>query len=284
MQHNINKISIFLEIFPNIKKLVGKKIVIKCGGSILSNEIYLNQLTKDIACLHFFGVKVIIVHGGGNEISEMCKFYNIPTKFIEGQRITCKETMNIVQLSLHGKTNRNLINSFIKNEVNAVGISGQDSFTIKASKRNEQLEFVGNIKKINTSLIEYLLLGNYLPVISSIGINSSGIAYNINADIAAAEVAAALKVDQFIIISDVDGIYNDINDLNSKIPIIYSNEVLKGLEKNDFKDGMIPKLEACIIAIKNNVSFTHIINGKNQHSLLLSLLTNQEIGTRVIPS
>jgi acetylglutamate kinase len=283
MNHNINNISALKELFPNIKNLVGKKIVIKCGGSILSNESYLNQITSDIAFLYFFGIKIVIVHGGGNEISEMCKLYNIPTKFINGQRVTSKETMDIVQLSLHGKTNRNLISSFIKNKVNAIGISGQDSFIIKTSKQSKLLGFVGKIEEIDTSFIEYLLSGNYLPVISSIGSDLSGTAYNVNADIAAGEIAGALKADQFVVISDVDGIYKNINDPKSRIPIIYSNEVLKGLEEKYFSEGMIPKLEACITALKNDVPFSHIIDGKIQYSLLLSLLTKQDIGTKVIP-
>lgn len=283
MDQNINKISALVEFFPKIKNLIGKRIVIKCGGSLLHNEIYLKQLTSDIGFLHYFGIKTVVVHGGGNDISEMCKLYNIPTKFQEGQRVTSKETMEIVQLTLHGKTNRNLISHFIQNGIHAVGMSGQDSFTIKAKKYSEKLGFVGKIEKINPAFIEYLLSGCYLPVISSIASDSFGAAYNINADIAAAEIAAALKADHFILISDVNGIYQNMEDPSSRIPTLSSHEILTGLEEKKYAGGMIPKLEACLIALKCKVPIAHIIDGKSQFQLLLSLLTEQDIGTRVIP-
>ncbi len=192
------------------KDLKGNIFVIKCGGSLLSNKIYLDQIIKEISQIYHLGIKIILIHGGGNEINDISKKFHISPKFLNGQRITDKETMEIVQLSLHGKTNRNIISCFNKYNVNSVGISGQDSNTIEANIRDEKLGYVGNITNVNLNLIEYLLNGNYLPVISSLASDKIGNTYNINADIMAAEIALATSADKFLILSDIDGIYDDL--------------------------------------------------------------------------
>ena len=197
------------------KDLKGNIFVIKCGGSLLSNKIYLDQIIKEISQMYHLGIKIILIHGGGNEINDISKKFHISPKFLNGQRITDKETMEIVQLSLHGKTNRNIISCFNKYNVNSVGMSGQDSNTIEANIRDEKLGYVGNITHVNLNLIEHLLNGNYLPVISSLATDKQGNTYNINADIMAAEIALATSADKFLILSDIDGIYDDFSNKNS---------------------------------------------------------------------
>lgn len=264
------------------KDLKGNIFVIKCGGSLLSNKIYLDQIIKEISQIYHLGIKIILIHGGGNEINDISKKFHISPKFLNGQRITDKETMEIVQLSLHGKTNRNIISCFNKYNVNSVGISGQDSNTIEANIRDEKLGYVGNITNVNLNLIEYLLNGNYLPVISSLASDKIGNTYNINADIMAAEIALATSADKFLILSDIDGIYDDFSNKNSLYIEISLNQIKKGIDDNKFTNGMLPKLEACSLIINKKKMNCQIINGKIENNILESLIFNKSIGTKII--
>ncbi|MBX9836750.1 acetylglutamate kinase [Silvanigrella sp.] len=264
------------------KDLKENIFVIKCGGSLLSNKIYLEQIIKEISQIYQLGIKIILVHGGGNEINDICNKFHISSKFLNGQRVTDKETMEIVQLSLHGKTNRNIISSFNKYNVKSIGISGQDSKTIEANIRDEKLGYVGNITNVNLNLIEHLLNGNYLPVISSLATDKQGNTYNINADIMAAEIAIAISADKFLILSDIDGIYDDYKNKNSLYHDITLNQIEKGIQDNKFTDGMLPKLEACSLLIKKKKTDCQIINGKKENNILESLIFNMPIGTKII--
>jgi acetylglutamate kinase len=264
------------------KDLKGNIFVIKCGGSLLSNKIYLDQIIKEISQMYHLGIKIILIHGGGNEINDISKKFHISPKFLDGQRITDKETMEIVQLSLHGKTNRNIISCFNKYNVNSVGMSGQDSNTIEANIRDEKLGYVGNITNVNLNLIEHLLNGNYLPVISSLATDKKGNTYNINADIMAAEIALATSADKFLILSDIDGIYDDFSNKNSLYNEISLNQIKKGIDDNKFTNGMLPKLEACSLIINKKNMNCQIINGKIENNILESLIFNKSIGTKII--
>ncbi|KAB8040891.1 acetylglutamate kinase [Silvanigrella paludirubra] len=264
------------------KDLKGNIFVIKCGGSLLSNKIYLDQIIKEISQMYHLGIKIILIHGGGNEINDISKKFHISPKFLNGQRITDKETMEIVQLSLHGKTNRNIISCFNKYNVNSVGMSGQDSNTIEANIRDEKLGYVGNITHVNLNLIEHLLNGNYLPVISSLATDKQGNTYNINADIMAAEIALATSADKFLILSDIDGIYDDFSNKNSLYNEISLNQIKKGVDDNKFTNGMLPKLEACSLIINKKKMNCQIINGKIKNNILESLIFNKSIGTKII--
>ena len=264
------------------KDLKGNIFVIKCGGSLLSNKIYLDQIIKEISQMYHLGIKIILIHGGGNEINDISKKFHISPKFLNGQRITDKETMEIVQLSLHGKTNRNIISCFNKYNVNSVGMSGQDSNTIEANIRDEKLGYVGNITHVNLNLIEHLLNGNYLPVISSLATDKQGNTYNINADIMAAEIALATSADKFLILSDIDGIYDDFSNKNSLYNEISLNQIKKGIHDNKFTNGMLPKLEACSLIINKKKMNCQIINGKIENNILESLIFNKSIGTKII--
>lgn len=269
-------------IIMKSKDLKGNIFVIKCGGSLLSNKIYLDQIIKEISQIYHLGIKIILIHGGGNEINDISKKFHISPKFLNGQRITDKETMEIVQLSLHGKTNRNIISCFNKYNVNSVGISGQDSNTIEANIRDEKLGYVGNITNVNLNLIEYLLNGNYLPVISCLATDKQGNTYNINADIMAAEIALATSADKFLILSDIDGIYDDFSNKNSLYNEISLNQIKKGIDDNKFTNGMLPKLEACSLIINKKKMNCQIINGKIENNILESLIFNKYIGTKII--
>ncbi len=271
--------SILSEALPYILKYKEKIIVIKYGGNAMVDEHLKALVMEDVVMLNSLGMKVVLVHGGGPEISAMLKKVGKESKFVNGLRVTDKETADIVTEVLAGKVNKNLVKQLNLAGGNAIGLSGLDSGLIEATPLNPELGFVGNITNINPDVILDLLDMGYIPVVSTIGYDSEGNVYNINADTAAARIAGALNAEKFIAMTDIKGVLRDKNDDSTLMKYINVSE-LKSLEKEGIIDGgMIPKVQCCVEAIRRGVKFVVIIDGRIPHSILIEMLTDDGAGT-----
>lgn len=282
MQEYIKKAETLVEALPYINKFHGKTVVIKYGGSAMTDNEIKHSVIGDIAFMKLVGINPVIVHGGGPAINEALKFYKIEPKYEEGLRVTDARTMEIVETVLSGTINKNLVSEFQKHNVKAVGISGKDGFLFEAIKKkvnNKDIGFVGDIKKINTKIIDTLIENGFVPIVSPIATDKKANTYNINADYAAVELAIALKATKLVFLTDIDGIRKDINDPKSLISCISPNKIDKMLKDEKISGGMIPKVECCTKAIQSGVNSVHIINGTIKHSLLLEIYTKEGIGT-----
>ena len=280
-KNSIVKAEILSQALPYIQKYNNKIVVIKYGGNAMINEELKMNVINDVVLLSEIGVKVILVHGGGPEISGTLKKMNKESKFIHGLRYTDDETIDVVQMVLAGKTNKDLVKLIMQSGGNAVGISGIDNQLIVAKKHEceDDLGYVGDIDKINPNIILDMLEKGYIPVIASVGTDEEGHTYNINADTAAAEIAGALSAENMILVSDIPGLLFDKDDESTLIPLVHVYEV-KGLEgKGIISGGMIPKVECCVRAIRQNVKKAVIIDGRIPHSILIEMLSKEGIGT-----
>lgn len=280
-QNSIVKAEILSQALPYIQKYNNKIVVIKYGGNAMINEELKMNVINDVVLLSEIGVKVILVHGGGPEINGTLKKMNKESKFINGLRYTDDETIDVVQMVLAGKTNKDLVKLIMQKGGNAVGISGIDNQLIVARKHEceDDLGYVGDVDKINPQIIIDMLDRGYIPVIASVGTDEEGHTYNINADTAAAEIAGALKAENMILVSDIPGLLVDKDDESTLIPLVHVYEV-KGLEdKGIIGGGMIPKVECCVRAIRENVKKAVIIDGRIPHSILIEMLSKEGIGT-----
>jgi acetylglutamate kinase len=283
MQKLIEKANILAEALPYINKLAGKTVVIKYGGNAMGDENITKTILEDIALLKIVGVNPVLVHGGGPEINTMLKSLNVSPKFHNGYRVTDKNTMEVVQMVLCGKLNKDITSKLNCMGVKAVGICGKDAKLIEVKKQSSDVDlgFVGEIVNINTHLITMLAADQYIPVIASVGCDAAGNSYNINADTAAAEIAAAMKAEKLIFLTDVDGIRLNENDASSLIPRISVKEIEKLIEDNVITGGMIPKVMACIKSVKMGINRTHIVSGKVPHPVMLEIFTDTGIGTMI---
>ena len=285
MNNNYEKAKTLIEAIPYIKEFAGKTFVIKYGGSAMVDEDIKQLLIKDIILFKLLGIEIVIVHGGGPFIKESLKKLNKSTSFIDGLRVTDKETMEIVEMVLSGKVNKEITNSIQKHGVPSVGISGKDGNIIKARKKeieNGDLGFVGEIASVDTKLIKVLLGNGYIPVISPVGKDENGETYNINADYAAVEIASSLKAQKLIFITDVKGVMKDTNDEDSLISLMNLADAKENIDKDVIWGGMIPKVECCIKAVENGTKQVHIIDGRMKHSMILEMFTQEGIGTMFI--
>lgn len=281
MQEYIKKAGILIEAMPYISKFHGKIVVIKYGGSAMTDEGLKNSVIGDIAFMKMVGINPVIVHGGGPSINEALKLANIEPKFQDGLRVTDKETVEIVESVLSGTINKSLVSEFQKHNTKAVGISGKDGLLIEAVKSGQNIGYVGDITKINTQILDTLIESNFVPVISPIGGDEDANTYNINADYAAVEIAIALKATKLVFLTEIDGIRKDMQDATSLISRISPKEIDELISDGTISGGMIPKVECCIKAVNAGVNSVHIISGKIEHSLLLEIYTNEGIGTVV---
>ena len=278
------KVEVLIEALPYIINFKGSIIVIKYGGSAMIKEDLKVSFAKDVVLLKHLGMHPVIVHGGGKRISELMEKLGKKPQFVEGHRVTDSETVEIVEMVLSGVVNKEIVANIIKNGGKAVGISGKDNFTIKAKKKlykDIDIGFVGQVEKINNELIVSLIQDGYIPVISPLGVDDDGSSYNINADDVVAEIAVSLKAEKLIYLTDVDGIYRDINNKNSLISSITVKELQSLIDLGIVTGGMIPKLTSIIRAIERGVNKVHIINGTIPHSLLIELFTDEGIGTQI---
>ena len=278
---NQERAEVLTAALPYIKKYNGKTVVIKYGGNAMVNEQLKQQVMEDIALLWLIGVKVVLVHGGGPEISETMKKLGKESVFVNGLRVTDKETVDIVQMVLAGKINKTLVNLIQMKGGHAVGLSGIDGGIIEATMKDEKLGYVGEITKIRTQPITDLLEKNYIPVISTVASDRQGNTFNINGDTAAAFIAGALGAERLIMMTDIAGILMDKDNPSTLIPNITVAEAKKLYDSGVISGGMIPKVDCCIEALEHGVKHVVIMDGRIPHSILMELLTDEGAGTMV---
>ncbi|MBQ8729720.1 MAG: acetylglutamate kinase [Lachnospiraceae bacterium] len=285
IEQSIEKAETLIEALPYIQKFLGKIVGVKYGGSAMLNEELQENVIKDIALLKLVGMKPVIVHGGGKEISKWIDKAGMETKFVNGLRVTDAETMEIAEMVLN-KVNKNLVAKVEKLGVKAVGLCGKDSSTLVCEKKyadGEDIGYVGNVVSVNTDLINTLIENDFIPIIAPIGIDAAYDTYNINADDAACAIATAIGAEKLAFLTDIEGVCTDVNDKSTLISVLTLNSALKLIDEGFVGGGMIPKLNNCIEAVKDGVSRVHILDGRKQHCLLLEFFTNKGIGTAIIP-
>ena len=276
------KAQILVEALPYIQQYAGEIVVIKYGGNAMINEELKEAVIKDVVLLNLIGIKVVLVHGGGPEISEMLDKVGKESQFVNGLRCTDDETMDIVQMVLCGKVNKNLVQLFgTQHGGKAVGLCGLDGSMLKADKlpAAEDLGFVGEIREVNTKIVEDAIASGYTPVISTVAAGYHGEVYNINADVAAARIAAELGARKLILMTDIVGLLRDKDDENTLIPVVNVSDVPKLKRDGIISGGMIPKIDCCVEAVRRGVERAHIIDGRTPHSILVELFTDEGIGT-----
>ena len=282
-------IDVLIEALPYIKKFHDEKILIKYGGHAMVDDEAKSSTARDTVLLKYVGMKPLIVHGGGPEISRSMEKLGKESKFIKGLRVTDEETMEIIEMVLVGKISTEIVSEIIKHDGDAISLSGKDSSLIFAHKKGASkideelvdLGLVGEVDRINTDLLDMFIDNDYIPVISPVGIAEDGTSLNLNADTAAGEVASAMNAEKLIILTDVPGVLRDPNDPTSLIQKIRISEVPDLIEQGVITGGMIPKIETCVNAIENGVKSCHIIDGRKKHSLLLEIFTTNGIGTMI---
>ncbi len=279
---NAQRAEVLTQALPYIRKYVGKTVVIKYGGNAMIDESLKQQVMEDIALLWLIGVKVVLIHGGGPEISDMMKKLGKQPEFVNGLRVTDKETVDIVQMVLAGKVNKSLVTLLQMKGGHAVGLSGMDGGIIEATIKDERLGFVGEITKVRSQPITDLLEKNYIPVISTVASDRSGNVYNINGDTAAAYIAGAMNAERLIMMTDVAGILRDKDDPSTLIPKVTVSEAKMLYESGIVSGGMIPKVDCCIEAINAGVKNVTIMDGRIPHAILMELLTDEGAGTMVM--
>lgn len=282
MKEAIKKAKVLMEALPYIKSFYDKTVVIKYGGSAMIDEKLKKSIIQDIIFMEYVGMHPIVIHGGGAQISELMKKLGKKPKFIKGMRVTDKETAEIVEMVLDGKINSEIVQLINKNGGNAAGLSGKDGNLIRAKKllgeKGEDMGYVGEVESINPGIIDVLGKQDFIPVISPIGAGKDGHTYNMNADLVAGELASALKAHKLVLLTDVKGIYKG----KTLLPTLKIKDAKKLIEKGVIGAGMIPKVKACITALKAGVAKTHIIDGRIPHSLLLEIYTDKGIGTEIV--
>lgn len=279
---NAQRANVLIQALPYIQKYYNKIIVVKYGGNAMINEDLKEAVMGDIVLLSLIGIKVVLVHGGGPEITDMLKKIGKESKFVEGLRVTDKETVDVVQMVLAGKINKTLVNMLQSKGGKAIGLCGIDGHMIKAAPKNEALGYVGEIIDVNVEPILDVLEKGYIPVVSTIGYDDDGNSYNINADTAAARIAGQLRCESLISMTDIAGILRDKDDPSTLIPKIYVSEAPQLVAEGIISGGMIPKIECCIEAIRRGVKKVFVIDGRIPHAILIETLTDEGIGTMFV--
>lgn len=282
--HGVSTVTgeVLTEAMPWIKNVTGKTIVIKYGGSAMEDEHLRAEVMADIVLLKIIGVNPVVVHGGGKAINKVMDRFGLPVEFIDGQRVTTEESMDVVRMVLTGQVNQELVAEMNKHGNMAVGISGADAGIIKAVQADPRLGRVGRITSIDTSLIEDLVASDYIPVVATVAMGEDGGCYNINADVAAGEIAAAIGAHKVVFLTDVDGLFGDYPNPDSLISRMTLEEARAMVDEGTISTGMIPKLGSCVRALEAGVRRAHIVNGTTDNALLLELLTDKGIGTMVV--
>ena len=278
---NAERAEILCQALPYIRRYNGKVVVVKYGGNAMINETLKQQVMEDIVLLWLVGVKVVLVHGGGPEISDLMAKLGKEPVFVDGLRVTDKETVDIVQMVLAGKVNKSLVNLLESRGGKAMGISGIDGRLIEAKMKNEKLGYVGKITNVNIKPVTDLLEKGYIPVVSTVGCDREGNTYNINGDTAAAYIAGALNAERLIMMTDIAGILRDKDDPSTLIPEVTVSGAKALYEEGVISGGMIPKVDCCIEAIERGVENVIIMDGRISHSILMELLTDEGAGTMV---
>lgn len=283
-QKYLEKAEVLIEALPYIQRFNRKVIVVKYGGSAMVDEELKRNVIKDVVLLKLVGFKPIIVHGGGKEISRWVGKVGKEAKFVNGLRVTDKETMEIAEMVL-GKVNKELVTLVESLGVKAIGISGKDGGLLKVNKKLSQgqdIGYVGDIKEVNPAILNELLEKDFLPIVCPVGLGDDFATYNINADDAACAIARAMKAEKLAFLTDIEGVYRDPEDTSSLISELFVNEAKALIENGNVGGGMIPKLQNCIDAIESGVNRVHILDRRIQHCLLLEIFTNKGIGTAIL--
>ena len=284
MQEVLKKAEVLIEALPYIQKFNRKIIVVKYGGSAMSNEELQKNVIKDVTLLKLVGFKPIIVHGGGKEISRWVGKVGKEAQFVNGLRVTNDETMEIAEMVL-GRVNKRLVTMVEELGVKAVGLSGKDGQMLQVEKKysdGQDIGYVGNITSVNPKILFDLLEKGYLPIVSPIGLGEDFATYNINADDVACAIAKAVGADKLVFLTDIEGLYKDINDKSSFISRITASEADSLIEEGFIGGGMLPKLNNCTSAVKDGVNRVHILDGRIPHCLLLEIFTNEGVGTAIV--
>ena len=279
---NAQRAEVLTQALPHIKRYNDKVVVVKYGGNSMLNEQLKQQVMQDIVLLWLIGIKVVLVHGGGPEITDIMNKLGKEPEFVDGLRVTDKESVDIVQMVLAGKVNKTLVNMLEMKGGKAMGISGMDGRLIEAEVKDERLGYVGSITKINIEPVTDLLEKGYIPVVSTVGCDEDGNTYNINGDTAAAYIAGALNAERLIMMTDIAGVLQDKDDPDTLIPEIPVSRIEKLYKDGVVTGGMIPKVECCVKAIEAGVKNVVIMDGRVPHSILMELLTDEGAGTMVI--
>lgn len=285
--------AVLIETLPYMKQFSGKTVVIKYGGNAMVNSELKNSVIQDITLLKYVGMRPVVVHGGGPDITKFLNQLGKKSDFVSGLRVTDAETVSIAEMVLVGKVNTEIVSLLNRHGAKAVGLSGKDADLIVAKKHYAQvyedgkvnsvdIGFVGDVEVINTDILNALLDRGYIPVIAPIGVGRDTESYNINADYVAGEVAGALGAEKLLMLTDVEGIYQDYKDKSTFISSLSLAEAQKMIEDGSIAGGMIPKVETCIKALQGGTAKTHIIDGRQPHSILLEIFTAQGIGTQVV--
>ncbi|MDP3013021.1 MAG: acetylglutamate kinase [Candidatus Subteraquimicrobiales bacterium] len=284
MEEIINRAKILMEALPYIKGYYGKTVVIKYGGKAMEEENLKETVASDIVLMKYVGINPIVVHGGGPEITRYMEKMGKEVKFVDGLRVTDKETMELVKMVLVDKINKEIVSLINRHGKIAFGVSGDDAGLIIARKQKHTLHdlgYVGEVERINTKVLDDLITNGFTPVIATVGIGKDGESYNINADFVAAEIALAIKADKIIFLTDVDGIYRDFEDKSSLISELTLTQCQEMIKDDLISEGMLPKVKACVTALESGVKRAHILNGTILHVLLLEIFTNEGIGTMI---
>ncbi len=278
---NAQRAEVLVQAMPNIRHYYRKIVVIKYGGNAMVSNTLKQQVMEDISLLSLIGIRVVLVHGGGPEISDLMKRLGKEAVFIDGLRVTDRETVDIAQMVLAGKVNKSLVNLLESYGGHAIGLSGIDGHMIQAEFKDERLGYVGNVTCVNAQPILDMLEKGYIPVIATLGCDDDGNTYNINGDTAAAYIAGALQAERLLMMTDVPGVLRDKDDIATLIPKISVDEARQLREQGVIAGGMIPKVECCIEAIRSGVKNVVIMDGRIPHSILMELLTDEGAGTMV---
>ncbi|HEY9556482.1 MAG TPA: acetylglutamate kinase [Acidimicrobiales bacterium] len=273
--------SVLVEALPYIQRFRGRVVVVKFGGNAMVDDALAATFAEDIVLMRSVGISVVVVHGGGPQISDLMGRLGMEPEFRDGQRVTDADTIDVARMVLVGKVNRDIVSSINRHGPLAVGVSGEDAHLIRAEARDPQLGFVGDVGVVNPAILQRLLAEDLIPVVSTIGADSSGQAYNINADAVAGALAAALGAEKVIYLTDVAGLLADVSDPASVISRIGSAALQTMVDDGTLTGGMIPKIEACLAAVRNGVSSAHLLDGRQPHVVLLELFSDAGVGTMI---
>ncbi|MBR4695227.1 MAG: acetylglutamate kinase [Selenomonadaceae bacterium] len=286
------KAGILVEALPYIQEFYGKTIVIKYGGNAMVNDDLKEKVMQDVALMKYVGIHPVIVHGGGPEITAFLKKVGKESSFVSGLRVTDEETVEIAEMVLDGKINSEIVTRLNRIGVRAVGLSGKDAGLIRAKKKlatvyegeekkRVDIGYVGEVIQVDITVIKDLIAHDYIPVIAPIGVGEDGESYNINADYVASEIAGALEAEKLLLLTDIEGIYKDYDDKSTFISSLHAEEARNYIKEGIISGGMIPKVEACLMALEKGAGKTHIIDGRLEHSIILEIFTSAGIGTQV---
>jgi acetylglutamate kinase len=277
-----DKAAILAEAMPYIREFTGKTVVVKYGGHAMDDPTLADLFAQDVVLMRLVGMNPVVVHGGGPQITELMRRLGKQPEFVDGLRVTDAETVDIARMALVGKVNREVVAALNQHGSYAVGLSGEDAGFLTVEMRDERLGFVGDVSRIDPSIVERLIREELIPVIATIGLDLEGQAYNVNADTVAGAIAQALRAEKLVYLTDVAGLYADYPDESSLISRIDVDGLTKMLDAGAADGGMIPKLQSCVLALKGGVSRAHILDGRVPHALLLEFFTREGIGTMVV--